>query len=182
MASLFRVSRLNGDTDAQEGVFSLTTLQQNDLLFPPGHQHIIAHIPFFLLSTPIRSSFPLRGDHQLDNLGSALAVINVLLEQESHLNLRSRITVQTIEEGISNVSWPGRLSFHTLDMEGTSLCVLADGAHNRASAETLASYIESLLVSTSKSPSSVESLPITFILGLSHSPPKTPVDTLTPPL
>lgn len=168
------------DLGTQQSIFSLTTFQQNDILSHPSHRHIITNIPFLSSSTPIRASFPLHGDHQLDNLGAALAVINVLLEQDSQLNLRSRITIQTIEEGIRNVSWPGRLSFHTLNMEGASILVLADGAHNRASAETLAAYIENLLESTSKSSSGFTSLPITFILGLSHSPPKTPVDTLAP--
>jgi len=54
----------------------------------------------------------------------------------------------------------------------TPLPILVDGAHNPASAHTLGAYISDL-----QSPTIA---PITYILALSHSPPKTPYDTLTP--
>jgi hypothetical protein len=54
----------------------------------------------------------------------------------------------------------------------TPLLILADGAHNPASAHTLGAYISRL-----QSPTII---PITYILALSHSPPKTPHDTLAP--
>ena len=50
--------------------------------------------------------------------------------------------------------------------------ILADGAHNPASAHTLGAYISRL-----QSPTIA---PINYILTLSHSPPKAPYDTLAP--
>jgi folylpolyglutamate synthase len=58
------------------------------------------------------------------------------------------------------------------------LVVLADGAHNPASASVLASYISHLLRSTPIGDS--EEFNLTFVLALSHSPPKTPAQTLIP--
>jgi folylpolyglutamate synthase len=60
-----------------------------------------------------------------------------------------------------------------------SLVVLVDGAHNPASASVLASYISHLVKSTPIGDDS-EELNLTFILALSHSPPKTPSQTLSP--
>jgi len=65
--------------------------------------------------------------------------------------------------------------------------VLADGAHNPASAETLGAYITHLLyqtfVSIKEFPRHEErpivNLNITYILSLSHSPPKTSFQTLS---
>jgi folylpolyglutamate synthase len=51
---------------------------------------------------------------------------------------------------------------------------LADGAHNPASAQTLANYISQLISQRSKK------LLLTYILALSHSPLKTPFETLSP--
>jgi len=62
-----------------------------------------------------------------------------------------------------------------------SLLVLVDGAHNPASASVLASYISGVLESASASLiEDSEGLNLTFILALSHSPPKTPSQTLSP--
>jgi folylpolyglutamate synthase/dihydropteroate synthase len=82
---------------------------------------------------PICASFPLQGDHQLDNLSTALGVSDALLllsskpiseslvnadpdliEMIGRLNLPSQLTPETIERGIQDVLWPGRLSFHLL--------------------------------------------------------------------
>ncbi|KDR67084.1 hypothetical protein GALMADRAFT_80109 [Galerina marginata CBS 339.88] len=173
---------------------------------------------------PVHALLPLHGAHQLDNLGTALGVIDALLsraEQEPglvSLDLKKRITLETIARGIQNAKWPGRLSFHTISVpitapssttepnpvpESVDLLVLADGAHNPASAATLGAYIQSILrppSSSSRSPSSSSASPsshssstpapqqtsqpdavhITYILSLSHSPPKTPLQTLGP--
>jgi len=147
---------------------------------------------------PIYTSFPLQGDHQLNNLSTTLGVIHTLLllsskpiskslanadpdliEMVGTLDLALQITPETIERGIQ-VQWPGRLSLHHLQIPmhplgnptTTPLPILADGAHNRPSAHTLRAYISRL-----QSPTIA---PITYILALSHSPPKTPHDTLTP--
>ncbi|KAF8196124.1 Mur ligase [Pholiota molesta] len=131
--------------------------------------------PHALLSirhTPSRV-FTLHGAHQLDNLAAALGVLNALLTRD-------------LDDGIQNTSWPGRLSFHTSPQAQEAnrvdtLLVLADGAHNPASAETLGAYIKSLLEATTpvaRAPR--EAASITYVLGLSHSPPKTPLQTLGP--
>ncbi|KAH9477225.1 Dihydrofolate synthetase [Psilocybe cubensis] len=130
----------------------------------------------------IEAQFPLQGAHQLDNLGTALGVIDALLTfnypDTDVLRLRERITPASISAGIAKVKWRGRLSFHSISVPGPSpldLLVLADGAHNPASAKTLGEYITSLLENTTTTP-----IHITYILSLSHSPPKTPLQTLSP--
>ncbi|KAF9241142.1 Mur ligase [Melanogaster broomeanus] len=122
---------------------------------PPPGQAIQFHSPAF--TSPIHANFPLHGVHQLDNLALSLSVVSTLLA-------------------------PALLSFHRLSRpvtQGTScdpLTLLVDGAHNPASAETLASYISGLIAPLKAR----RKLHITYIIGLSHSPPKTPSDTLSP--
>jgi folylpolyglutamate synthase len=145
---------------------------------------------------PVHAQLPLHGDHQLDNLGVAAAIISSLLSHASsthRLLFRSKITPSTITAGVRSTSWTGRLSFHDVPLSrlrpmggGTedtdeSLLVLVDGAHNPASASVLASYISGILESASASMiGDSESLNLTFILALSRSPPKTPSQTLSP--
>jgi folylpolyglutamate synthase/dihydrofolate synthase len=138
----------------------------------PSPQPVIISIPCF--PEPIHTLLPLYGEHQLDNLGVAVSVITQLLTHPSsaHLNLGTRITPETVSEGIRSVRWPGRLSFHHLP---TSV-VLADGAHNPASSATLGAYITHLLSLAGKN----KTITITYVLSLSHSPPKTPLQTLSP--
>lgn len=106
--------------------------------------------------TVLQARLPLHGDHQLDNLGTALGVIDALLfgSEVPSTHFKSRITPQTLVHGIENVKWRGRLSFHTISihsqpsptptpLKASNLLVLADGAHNPASAETLGAYITS---------------------------------------
>ncbi|KAF9221582.1 FolC bifunctional protein [Gyrodon lividus] len=150
-------------------------------VFPSG-QPIQFHSAAF--TSPIHANFPLHGAHQLDNLALSLSVISALLTYTTHQTLSHRITSETVRAGIEMASWPGRLSFHRLSRSITRglrydpLTVLVDGAHNPASAETLASYISGLIASPKPRPK----LHITYILGLSHSPPKTPFETLSPVL
>ena len=167
---------------------------------PPPPQRIRATLDSFP-DRLIRASLSLQGDHQLDNLSTALGIIDTLLsskpiseflanadpdlvEMIKTLDLPSRLTPETIERGIQDVKWPGRLSFylshiplHPVDNPTTtsSLLILADGAHNPASAHTLGAYISHLQFTTSAA-----GTPTTYILALSHSPPKTPHDTLAP--
>ncbi|KAG5653443.1 hypothetical protein H0H81_000332 [Sphagnurus paluster] len=145
----------------------------------PAPQPVRVCMPCF--SEELRALLPLYGDHQLDNLGVALAAISESLARPlcDQYNLRSRITPHTVSRGIRATRWPGRLSFHLTSInpsQSRPLLVLADGAHNPASSATLSAYITRLL-------SSVEAqtpINLTYILALSHSPPKTPLETLSP--
>ncbi|KII86917.1 hypothetical protein PLICRDRAFT_93555 [Plicaturopsis crispa FD-325 SS-3] len=122
----------------------------------------------------LKALLPLYGAHQLDNLGIAGSIVSALLTHPDVPPLfRERITLESVARGIKATRWPGRLSFHVMSLPSPSsqkLLVLADGAHNPASSATLAAYIASL---RSRSP-------ITYILALSRSPPKTPLQTLSP--
>ncbi|KAK7056986.1 folylpolyglutamate synthase [Paramarasmius palmivorus] len=156
--------------------FSLSTSE----LCPPPPQAVSLKLPCF--PEAVKASLPLHGEHQLDNLGLATTIISVLLTDPScsTLALQQRLDPVSLAEGIVKTRWPGRLSFHVID-KPSKLLVLADGAHNPASSQTLSKYIEHLcqtveLPRTQKS----NNIWITYILGLSHSPPKTPIQTLSP--
>ena len=125
---------------------------------------------------PLQGKLPLHGSHQLSNLGVASTIVSELLIHPScsHLKLTGRITPQTFVSGLAKTKWPGRLSFHTLP-NGRS--ILVDGAHNQGSAQTLADFIVTLLPCLS---TTNKVLNLTYIFGLSHSPPKRPLDTLAP--
>lgn len=130
----------------------------------------------------IFTTLSLYGGHQLDNLGLATSIISTLLVHPSYtqdIPSLLKITPKTISRGISSAKWRGRLSFHTIatSLPGRSLSILADGAHNPASSATLGNFIESLLNLCFERP---KKLSITLILALSHSPPKTPLQTLAP--
>ncbi|KAF8882391.1 Mur ligase [Infundibulicybe gibba] len=149
---------------------------------PPPPQPIRASMPCF--PSEIHALMPLYGSHQLDNLGTALTVVSLLLTHPAciKLGLSHRITPKTVSAGIHSVRWPGRLSFHRISVTPSSdrpkrLVVLADGAHNPASSLTLGTYISHLLSSL---PLKHKVLKVTYILALSDSPPKTPLQTLTP--
>ncbi|KAF8602731.1 Mur ligase [Ceratobasidium sp. AG-I] len=132
---------------------------------------------------PVRGSiFPalisLHGRHQLENVSTAASALDVLRSHPtctSKFPIFSRITDQHIKDGLRQAQWPGRLSWHTLpSQDGANsdqdLNILVDGAHNAASAQALAAYVDSLDSS---------SRPV-FIIGLSHSPAKPPTTTLAP--
>ena len=162
----------------------------------PFHPAAVRPVSLSLSCFPgrIHTQLPLHGDHQLDNLGVAIGIISSLLTHSScvhRLPFRSKITPSTVAAGVRSTTWAGRLSFHDVplsklrlhDDSGTedpdeSLVVLVDGAHNPSSASVLASYISHLLRSTPIGDS--EELNVSFIVALSHSPPKTPSQTLSP--
>ncbi|KDQ62547.1 hypothetical protein JAAARDRAFT_30450 [Jaapia argillacea MUCL 33604] len=154
-------------------------------------------IPMPCFSAPLRALLPLPGEHQLVNMGLACEVISTILTHPScndtrtNLRLSERVTVASIIKGIRSTVWPGRLSFHTISLPDPlletprELTVLVDGAHNPSSSATLSSYVSDMLLSIEKrGPQHPTSRPriisITFILALSHSPPKTPLQTLQP--
>ncbi|KAF7299595.1 Mur ligase [Mycena chlorophos] len=119
---------------------------------------------------PVRALLPLHGQHQLDNLALAVSVVSAALTSIELASLRSRFTDKSIADGIRNTRWAGRLSFHAYP----PLLVLADGAHNPASAVTLGAYLSELLAPLPKP------ISLTYILSLSAAPQKSPIDTLAP--
>ncbi|KZT09308.1 FolC bifunctional protein [Laetiporus sulphureus 93-53] len=131
---------------------------------PPPPQPVEAAIACF--PETLHALLPLYGEHQLANLGTALGVISAICTH-SHVPWRAHIAPDSVTRGIKETTWPGRLSFHKLP--GRQQYVLVDGAHNPASARTLAAYIAQLRPRI-----------VTYILALSHSPPKTPAQTLAP--
>ncbi|KAG6842943.1 hypothetical protein H0H87_009080 [Tephrocybe sp. NHM501043] len=156
-------------------------LSRTSSFVEPSPTPVQVYMPCF--SSELKALLPLYGDHQLDNLGVALTAISTLLTRPSPINdvIIKRITPDTVSRGIRSVRWPGRLSFHLVSAKPSRkisqpLVVLADGAHNAASSATLGSYITHLLSLVDVS----STLNITFILSLSHSPPKTPLQTLAP--
>ncbi|TBU61846.1 Mur ligase [Dichomitus squalens] len=159
--------------------------------FQPVHIHRPCH------ADPIRALLPLHGEHQLGNLDTAMGIISALQThpacERPGLNFDQRLTPDAISRGIRATRWPGRLSYHAIllspaslgtsaiathentDPESSQILVLADGAHNPASAAALAAYITSTLGKSGGGP-----VALTYILALSHSPPKTPEQTLKP--
>jgi folylpolyglutamate synthase len=141
---------------------------------PPPPRPCSAQLP--VRGGTLSASISLHGEHQLENVSTAVAALDAL---RSHTSCTSyfpqarfpRISDQHIKDGLRRARWPGRLSWHKVSSaSGKELVILVDGAHNAASATSLSAYIDSL-----DSPSR----PI-FILSLSHSPAKPPTTTLAP--
>jgi folylpolyglutamate synthase/dihydrofolate synthase len=118
------------------------------------------HLPNLGLSLS-EDSLPLAGDHQYDNLATALTILDHL---PTSLALAPRLTKESIETGITKTKWRGRLERITLNVpllpsepsgsvskDGPSASdgqkgsrrvkFLLDGAHNTSSALSLASYL-----------------------------------------
>ncbi|KZV67110.1 Mur ligase [Peniophora sp. CONT] len=144
----------------------------------PLPQPVVLSMPCY--SSPVNAQLPLFGAHQLDNLGTATTIISTLLTHPScvsRLSLKQMLSPETISSGIRSTRWPGRLSYHKLpysklDGLDADTNVLVDGAHNAASAATLSDYIAHVSATQPQAP-------LAFILALSHSPPKTPAETLS---
>jgi folylpolyglutamate synthase/dihydrofolate synthase len=116
---------------------------------------------------PLELQLPLYGEHQVENLATALGIIECIQAQD---NLPKKVTRRSIERGVLNTRWPGRLNFFQYRRSPTqTLTILVDGAHNPSSAITLRAFIDSL---------HIVSEDVCFIVALSHSPPKVPSDTL----
>lgn len=76
--------------------------------------------------TAIRLECPLAGEHQVENVLTAVVTVQEL-----------GVDVEAIEEGIRRVRWPGRLETVSTRPE-----IVLDGAHNPAGIRALASHIE----------------------------------------
>lgn len=126
---------------------------------------------------------PLLGAHQLENLGTALGVLGVIMKENSNTQIGmvlDRISPSTLYSGVLETKWPGRLERVVLSEPKVS--VLVDGAHNRASATALQEYLLNVTrtFKTGLLQSHSEREPRTFIIGLSQAPMKEPIDTLRP--
>ncbi len=127
---------------------------------------------------------PLHGEHQRNNVGAVVALLKVLSlpKLSGNPKLLGASDVFTVRRGVSRCLWPGRLSFHTYKNPSTNspqLPILADGAHNEAASMLLAKYIADL-VKTLTAEDAERTINLTYILALSHSPPKTPSSVIHP--
>ncbi|KAI5834461.1 FolC bifunctional protein [Schizophyllum commune Tattone D] len=154
----------------EERPATLSPLSDDFTGLPP--RPVEAYMPELGAEDWVPLQFPLHGAHQLDNLGLATAIISVVRQRKPEWNL----TAQAIADGVRSVSWPGRLSFHRITIDGKKLTILVDGAHNPASAETLAQFVTDELLGRC---GGAQRVTVNYILGLSHSPPKTPKQTLS---
>ncbi|MBT3191574.1 MAG: bifunctional folylpolyglutamate synthase/dihydrofolate synthase [Verrucomicrobia bacterium] len=75
--------------------------------------------------------FPLLGDHQLENLGVAMATVELLCDL-----LGVSLDVALLKAGIEAIRWPGRC-----ELLKASPCVLADAAHNPDGAAALIAFL-----------------------------------------
>jgi folylpolyglutamate synthase len=125
----------------------------------------------------ITATSPLPGQHQHDNTATALTILQTLRTHPRSMNklpsLR-RLSDDAIRKGLAATRWRGRCDWVDVPCQGPTrtLRVLVDGAHNTLAATRLRSYIDDVLPDPDT--------PVTFIVGLSHSPPKTPKDVLWP--
>ncbi|PVF94722.1 FolC bifunctional protein [Serendipita vermifera] len=140
-------------------------LHHPSLALPPPPRHVL-YTPSDSQG-PLGLELPLYGEHQLENLATALGIIECIQAQNS---LPKKVTPSAIERGVSKTRWPGRLNFFQYQRSpNQTLTILADGAHNPSSAIALRTFIDSLRI---------EPRDVSFIVALSHSPPKVPSDTL----
>jgi folylpolyglutamate synthase/dihydrofolate synthase len=136
-------------------------------------------------ATSLSVSLPLAGEHQMDNLATALMAVQILAHHDRCLGILPRlqsIKGDNMRRGIKKTVWKGRCSWIRVFYPPASLGpvspslkqvdILVDGAHNSSAALQLRRYIDNLHV-----PSMT---PITYIIGLSKSPPKTPASVLQP--
>jgi dihydrofolate synthase/folylpolyglutamate synthase len=86
---------------------------------PPGGSGEGARFDFEGVGWRLRDlPLPLRGAHQLDNAGTALAALAAVRE-------RFPVSDDALRRGLAAVRWPGRL-----DVVGHAPLVILDGAHN----------------------------------------------------
>lgn len=86
----------------------------------------------------------LLGEHQRVNSGVAIAILQLLQQQDWH------ISTTAIQKGMAATQWPGRLQW--LQWQGQRL--LIDGAHNPAAAKMLRRYVDQL------------PQPVTWLMGM----------------
>ncbi|ODQ67743.1 FolC bifunctional protein [Nadsonia fulvescens var. elongata DSM 6958] len=107
---------------------------------------------------PISMSLsPLLGSYQLSNLSTALHTLS------SFSSLYPRITSKSVEKGVINTEWPGRLQKISMpkNVLGKELEFIIDGAHNGQAACLLAEYIDQEI-------RKVPEEPVTYIMGFTN--------------
>jgi dihydrofolate synthase / folylpolyglutamate synthase len=116
------------------GVPLLTATDQPEALDVIKTQALSQNAPFTLVHCQNYRALldsielPLLGTHQRTNAALAIATVRALSSQIP-------VSDQTVREGLSRVSWPGRLQLTTCP---SGQKILLDGAHNSAGAQTLA--------------------------------------------
>ncbi|MCJ8278638.1 MAG: bifunctional folylpolyglutamate synthase/dihydrofolate synthase [Rivularia sp. ALOHA_DT_140] len=98
-----------------------------------------------LITKSIKYSLPLKGRIQLINSALAIAALEIMQQQGW------QISEKAIVEGIAKTKWPGRMQWTTWN--GHKL--LLDGAHNRAAAEALRNYVDTLIAQPNQSQTGV---------------------------
>lgn len=156
--------------------------QDSENFLPPSlDSSQVVTAPFPPWNTTLELVLPLRGAHQRQNLATALTVLSVIIEDRSTSPLEvalNDITPSTLYTGVLKTTWPGRLE--RVALVDPPLVILIDGAHNPASAAALQSYLSRAASTASMESTPSSRSPCVFILALSHSPPKTPLETLAP--
>ena len=162
---------------------------------PPAPQPVQVTIPSAQMS--VKTALTLQGDHQRQNLATALCIVATLLSHPTttahRSTLANRIIQATIVQGIKTARLYGRLHFinlicppisttaphrahelnHNLNLNPhlqLNLSMIIDGAHNRAGCTALATYLDWLGLDA----------PRHYILSLTRSDDKDPRETLTP--
>lgn len=114
----------------------------------------------------VQTRLSLQGGHQQSNATTAIAIIKHLRTVPTF----GRVTAAHIASGLSKTAWPGRLEWVECNVQGRHMQILADGAHNAASVEALARYLEDIQLPHPRS----------FVLSLSFTQGKSTLGTLKP--
>jgi dihydrofolate synthase/folylpolyglutamate synthase len=81
----------------------------------------------------------LPGNHQIENAASVVAAITLL-------NNKFQITAKQLTDGLTNISWPGRLQLVDKEkakkLAGDNIEIYLDGAHNNAGAAILGDWLK----------------------------------------
>ncbi|TFK23764.1 Mur ligase [Coprinopsis marcescibilis] len=125
--------------------------------------------------------------HQLDNLATALGVIDALLSSSLKQQVANEITADSIRSALANVRWSGRLNWETLNLSllvdsetlpvPSTIPVLVDGAHNAGSSQSLSRYLLDHAIPSLPSGSNIH---LSYIVATSYCPTKPPRETLLP--
>lgn len=151
---------------------------------PPSPSHVRTRLPVIMGGrlVPgedcIGTRLSLGGKHQLDNLSLALTILQVISKDKRALSIQpalARVSPSVMQRGVELAKWEGRCSWIEHKVEGRTIPLLVDGAHNADSAKTLRSYIDELGTG-----SAGKTLKKHYIISLSASPGKSPESVLKP--